>query len=145
MIQIKVKSTSKLASILKSPQKSRTYSEISATRKEFENSGEIPKTHKRGQITYTSESKVSKVTDYPSFSVVFGRTETKFRNSPSPTTKVMHIADVPKKKKVEAYPSQSYDMIKGQELLKKRYLDQVGIMESEKIVNRNSRISVDSK
>jgi len=45
---------------------------------------------------------------------------------------------VPRRKKIGAYPSQTYDVVKGEELVRRRYLDQVGVMESTILIrNKN--------
>ena len=76
--------------------------------------------------------------EYSSFKVAFGRTAstTKNRVETSPSQCISPSAlDVPKKRRTH-YPAQSYDMIRGEELLQKRYYGQQGIMES-RIVDRS--------
>ncbi len=68
--------------------------------------------------------------EYNSFRVAFGKTETKNRTDGSVSYVNSSIEEVPKRKKVGAYHPQSYDVIRGQELVKRKYIDQSGIMES---------------
>ena len=95
---------------------------------------------RRGNI-YSSTTALfdTKGIGYSTHTVSFWRTEARLRTSPSPSKKVNSITDVPHKKKVSKYPAQSHDVIKGHELVRKKYIDQSGIMESE-IVTPNRRL-----
>jgi len=81
---------------------------------------EFPLSESRGSPSKTRQSTepVEKGTNYPSFKVAFGATESKFKRSQSPTSKIPSIIDVPRKGKA-GKGAQTYDVIRGKELKNK--------------------------
>ena len=81
---------------------------------------EFPLSESRGSPSKTHQSTepVEKGTNYPSFKVAFGVTESKFKRSQSPTGKIPSIIDVPRKGKA-GKGAQTYDVIRGKDLKNK--------------------------
>ncbi len=78
--------------------------------------------------------------DYPSFSVAFGITESKFKRNLSPQNDMKRVVDIPKKKRVD-HVNQTYDVIRGMELksTKNKSLTQTMIAEFGSIRSGLSR------
>jgi len=117
----------------KSPSEKVSYQQMSEAKKklkEQEEYGRVSRMTKRDH----QEPFHSGGPEYSSFKVAFGRTASKTRVNTSPSNYVpIATIDIPKKRKINQYPSQSYDVIRGEELLQKRYYNQRGIMESRMI------------
>ncbi len=118
----------------KSPNEKMSYQQMSEAKKkqrEQEEYGRVSRVTKRD---HHQEPFTSGGPEYSSFKVAFGRTASRTRVNTSPSNYVpIATVDIPKKRKINQYPSQSYDVIRGEELLQKRYYGQQGIMESRAI------------
>ena len=110
-----------------------TYQQMSEAKKKLKEQEEYGRTSRMTKREH-QEPFSSGGPEYSSFKVAFGRTASKTRVNTSPSNYVpIATIDIPKKKKINQYPSQSYDVIRGEELLQKRYYNQRGIMESRTI------------
>lgn len=109
-----------------SPQKYSSYQQLSAAKLKRAAAYQYSSNPRRSGVHPSSQLSDNKSTAYATHSVVFWKTESKLLklnvgSSPRPTPKIHSIMDVPHRKKNADYPSQSYDVIKGKELVRKRY------------------------
>lgn len=109
---------------MKSPKSSLTYQQLNAVRKSrtsIEEGNKSTTTKRQSKPSSSNSIDTNRgAIDYASYSVSFWKNDSKNKLSPSPSPRVASIKDVPKKKKVESYPKQTYDVIKGQELAHKK-------------------------